>query len=128
MHEPSSATNTTKRHDAAISRANALAHALDTAFRIPGTPIRFGWDAVLGLVPVLGDSVGAVLGAYPILEGRRLGIRKRALSKMIWRLVLDWLLGLVPLLDLVLDVGYKANKRNAEHLARELELMSETDS
>lgn len=98
-----------------------LADLLDTKYRVPGTRIRFGLDAVLGLVPVLGDTATLVLGLYPVLEALRIGARKRIIAKMVGNLGIDWLVGLVPLLDVVLDVAFKANTRNLRLLEREME-------
>lgn len=105
----------------AVARAQRIAHLLDTAYTLPGTSIRFGWDAIAGLIPGVGDTLTLFVGLYPLIAGLRFGLPKRMLAKMVLRLALDWLIGLVPLVDLVFDVGYKANARNARDLARELE-------
>ena len=60
------------------------------------------------------------VGAYPIVAGLRHGVRLGLLAKMGLRLVLDWLIGLIPLVDVRFDVGYKANARNARDLAEAL--------
>ncbi len=99
----------------------AVADLLDTKYHVPGTPIRFGFDAIVGLVPVVGDSATLLIGLYPVLEAVRAGARKRTLAKMLANLGIDWLLGLVPLVDLVLDVAFKANTRNLRLLERDIE-------
>lgn len=105
---------------AARRRASKLADWLDTRYQLPGTPIRFGYDAILGLIPVIGDSATTIIGALILIEARRLGVRKPVLAKMIFNLVIDWLIGLIPLVDLLFDVAYKANLRNARLLEAEL--------
>ncbi|MEM0984120.1 MAG: DUF4112 domain-containing protein [Planctomycetota bacterium] len=105
---------------AAIARARRLASVLDTQFTIPGTPIRFGLDPILGLLPVAGDTITAIMGLYPIFEARRLGVRWPVILKMLLNLGLDWLVGLIPLVDLIFDVAFKANVRNLKLLEEEL--------
>ena len=87
---------------------------MDTALVIPGTNIRFGADALLGLVPGGGDLVGAAIGLAIVNEARRLGVPRAVMAKMILNIGLDTLLGCVPLLGDVFDVYFKANRRNAQ--------------
>ena len=103
-----------------LDRLHTLADLLDRQFRIPGTGIRFGLDSIVGLLPVVGDTATALVGAYPVVEGVRLGVRKRIVSRMLLNLGVDWLIGLVPVADLVLDVAFKANVRNVRLLESEL--------
>jgi len=110
-----------RRVDGAIARASRVADLLDRAFRLPGTSIRFGLDAIIGLVPVIGDSVTLGLGLYPVLEAVRLGVGPLVVARMLLNLGIDWLIGLVPLIDIVLDVAYKANVRNVHLLVEALE-------
>lgn len=105
---------------AALDRSRRLADLLDQRFRAPGTRIRFGLDAIVGLIPVIGDTATLLIGLYPVAEGVRWGVRKRTIARMLWNLLFDWLIGLIPLIDIVLDVAFKANLRNARLLEREL--------
>jgi hypothetical protein len=107
--------------DRAITRAERLADVLDRALQIPATNIRFGWDSIIGLVPVVGDTIAALIGLYPVIEAIRFNARITTILRMLLNLAIDWLLGLVPLLDIVLDVAYKANVHNARLLAAELD-------
>ncbi|MEO0715991.1 MAG: DUF4112 domain-containing protein, partial [Planctomycetota bacterium] len=66
----------------------------------------------LGIVPVVGDTATLLIGLYPVLEALRSRARKRTIARMLANLGIDWLLGLVPFLDLALDVAFKANTRN----------------
>ena len=93
-------------------RLSRLATTLDSAFVIPLTGIRFGLDAVLGLVPALGDLIGAGLSGYLILEARRLGAPPATLARMAGNVAVDTVFGSVPLVGSVFDIYYKANKRN----------------
>lgn len=93
-----------------------LARWMDTQFKVPGTQIRFGFDPILGLVPVVGDTVTALIGLYMIKEAKRLGAGTPVILKMVKNLAVDWVVGLVPGLDLILDTAVKAHTRNAELL------------
>ncbi len=113
-------TVTEEAIERSIARAERLADLLDRAYQVPGTNIRFGLDAIIGLIPVVGDTATAVAGLYPVMEGKRHNIRKRILARMLVNLGVDWLIGLIPLVDIVFDVAYKANVKNARLLAGEL--------
>ena len=93
-------------------RLDGIATALDSAFIVPGTGIRFGADALLGLIPGFGDVAGLVLSAYLVLEARRLGAPSDMLSRMVGNIVVDAAIGAVPVLGDAFDVFFKANKRN----------------
>ena len=102
-------------------RLDRLATTLDSAFVIPLTRIRFGADALLGLVPAAGDLVGAALSGYLILEARRLGAPPALLARMAGNVALDTVVGAVPVAGSVFDIFFKANRRNMailrEHLS-----------
>jgi hypothetical protein len=95
-----------------LARIEALAHLMDTALVIPGTRIRFGLDAVIGLVPGIGDLVSAVVSSYIVWEARRLGLPRWKIGRMMANVALDTAVGAVPFVGDVLDVFYKANRRN----------------
>ena len=98
--------------DARLDRMRAAARLLDSQFRIPGTNIRFGLDAVAGLVPGVGDFAGAVASAYFIYEAARLGAPGTVLARMVTNVGLEALVGAVPILGDLFDVAFKANNRN----------------
>jgi hypothetical protein len=108
---------------ARIERLDRLSRLLDTAIVIPGTGIRFGADSVIGLVPGIGDTITTALSAWIIYEAHRLGAPRHLILRMIANVAADGLLGAVPLAGDVLDVLFRANRRNMrllrEHLERE---------
>lgn len=112
---------------AARARVALLAHWLDAAIRIPGTRFRFGFDAIVGLVPMIGDLVGLLLSAWLIIDAVRLGAPGTLILRMLFNLSLDALVGLVPLLGDLFDATYKANLRNARLLERHLERHGEPE-
>jgi len=97
-----------------LKRARLLAKMLDTQFRVGR--VRFGLEGLLGLIPVAGDTVGAVLGLYPIYVARRHGLGNRVQAKMALNLAVEWAGGLTPVLGDLFDVAFKANVRNVKLL------------
>jgi hypothetical protein len=99
-----------------IERLDRLATLLDTAFVIPGTNIRFGADALIGLAPGIGDSVTTALAAYIVYEAHRLGVPRRVLIRMIGNVAIDGIVGAVPVYGDLFDVAFRANRRNVRIL------------
>lgn len=102
------------------ARVRALAKALDSAVRIPGTGISFGLDSIVGLVPGVGDLAGAAMSGYIVLASARMGVPASVVARMILNLGVDTLVGSVPLLGDIFDVGFRANIRNVALLDRHL--------
>jgi hypothetical protein len=107
-------------HDATLERLDRLAYWLDERFRLPGTNVRMGLDGLLGLVPGIGDTLGGLISAYILLEAWRLGIPNSVLMRMLANLGIDVVVGSVPVLGDVFDIGWKANRRNVNLLLRHL--------
>jgi uncharacterized protein DUF4112 len=99
-----------------IERLDRLATLLDTAFVLPGTNIRFGADAIIGLVPGIGDSVTTALAAWIVYEAHKLGVPRRVLIRMMGNVAIDGLVGSVPVLGDLFDVAFRANRRNVRIL------------
>lgn len=102
------------------ARVEALAWLLDSAIRLPGG-FRIGLDALIGLVPVVGDAAGALLSAYIVREAARLGAPPSLLLRMAFNVLLEGLVGAIPLLGDLFDAAWKANRRNAALLAAHLD-------
>jgi Domain of unknown function (DUF4112) len=105
-----------------LERLDWLANILDVAFVVPGTNIRFGVEAILRLVPGIGDAAASALSVYVLYEASRLGIPKTLLARMVVNVVIEGLAGAVPVAGDVFDVAWRANRRNVallrEYFAR----------
>jgi hypothetical protein len=103
-----------------LERLRSLSHLLDNAIGIPGTQMRVGLDPLLGLLPFAGDYLGAIFSAYIVFEAARMGLSKASLTRMVVNLLIDTLVGTVPILGDLFDVGWKANSKNIELLESHL--------
>lgn len=101
-----------------IDRLDRLARLLDDQYRIPGTTIRFGLDALLGLIPGLGDSAMSIVSLYIPLRARSVGAPWRLVFLMLLNILIDFLIGLIPVLGDIADIGWRANRRNVTLLRR----------
>jgi hypothetical protein len=101
-----------------LDRLHRVAWLLDDLVRIPGTSRRFGLDPLLGLLPGGGDIAGGALSAYIVVAAARLGAPSSVILRMGWNIVVDTVLGAVPLLGDLFDASWKANRRNVALLER----------
>jgi hypothetical protein len=108
----------TERFAAAEGRIGRVTHVLDELVSVPGTPIKIGLDPVIGVIPIAGDAVAALVGLWVILEASRFGIPRVVLGRMIANLVIDLGVGAIPLLGDVYDLLFRSNSRNLELFRR----------
>jgi hypothetical protein len=108
----------TRPPDETLDALRRWAVLLDSVFRVPGTRIRFGLDALIGLIPGLGDISTPAFAGLILLQGVRMRLPLVVQARMVLNAALDMLLGLVPLLGDVVDVAWKANLRNLALLER----------
>jgi hypothetical protein len=106
---------------AARRRIEALEHVLERSFVIPGINRPIGLDAIAGLVPVVGDVVTAVMGAYIVWEASNLGMPKWKLWRMAGNVAFDTALGAVPIAGDVFDFLFRSNTRNLKIVRRHLD-------
>jgi hypothetical protein len=100
----------------ARARLNHLAWLLDNSIRLPGTGFRIGLEALLGLVPVVGDAIGVVLSGYIVHEAARLGVPGGILFRMVLNVAIEGVLGSIPFAGDIFDAAWKANQRNVDLL------------
>ena len=91
-----------------------LAHYLDGLFRVPGTGWRFGLDALIGLVPNVGDTLTSFASFYILVAGVRYGVPKITLLRMAFNIGLDYLVGTIPIIGDAFDFVWKSNKQNMD--------------
>ncbi len=112
-----------------IERVRALARAMDAQFEIAG--IKFGWDSIIGLIPIAGDIGTAMVGLYPILIAKKHNLSKLTRWRMAANFAMDLAFGAVPLAGDVFDLAFKSNLKNlalleqaAEKARRKIETSS----
>lgn len=91
-----------------------LSRYLDGLFRIPGTGWRFGLDALIGLIPNVGDTLTSFASFYILIAGVRYGVPKITLLRMAFNIGLDYLVGTIPFIGDAFDFVWKANKQNMD--------------
>ena len=99
-----------------LERLRTIATVLDDAVRVPGTNIRFGLDALLGLMPGAGDAVTGAVAAYGIVLAARLGAPPVVIARMAMNVLIDVATGTIPVLGDIFDVGWKSNRKNVRLL------------
>jgi hypothetical protein len=98
---------------------------MDGLFRIPGTGWRFGLDAIVGLIPGVGDTVSTLTGFYILAAGVRYRVSKVTLLRMGLNIGVDYLFGAVPVIGDLFDAAWKSNQRNVELLRRRATVSAE---
>jgi len=109
-----------KRYDRMrqIARIDKLGTWLDARYRIPGTKIRFGGDALMGFIPGVGDTLSLLLASYIVKQAHSLDLPAAIKARMVWNVFVDWAIGLVPVVGDLLDIGYRGNLKNVELIQR----------
>ncbi len=97
-----------------IDQLELMAQLLDSAFTIPGTKINFGVDSLIGLIPVVGDTISLAISAFIMSHAKKINLPKHKVWHMRFNVFMDWLIGMIPLIGDIFDVGWKANKRNVK--------------
>jgi len=102
-------------------RIETLEILLERSFTIPGINRPVGLDAIVGLVPVVGDVIAAIMGGYLIWEARNLGMPKWKIWRMMGNLGVDTALGAIPLVGDAFDLLFRSNSRNLKIIKRHLD-------
>lgn len=102
-------------------RIEAMEKLLERAFVIPGTKQTIGLDVILDLVPGIGTTIAAAMGAYLAWEARNLGMSKTAIARMAGNVGFDWLLGMIPWVGAIPDFFFRSNSRNLRIIRKHLD-------
>jgi hypothetical protein len=109
------------RHDveaARLARLEGLAILMDAQFNIPFSPIPIGLDTLVGLIPGIGDTISMGVSGFIVAGAGRLDVPKSKLGVMCGNMLIDWAIGLVPIIGDLFDIGWRGNMRNVR-IARE---------
>jgi hypothetical protein len=107
-----------ERFTAAERRIGRVTHVLDELVSVPGTSIKVGLDPVIGVIPIAGDALAALVGVWVILEASRFGIPRVVLGRMVANLVVDLGIGAIPLIGDAYDLFFRSNSRNLDLFRR----------
>jgi len=97
-----------------LLRLKLLSERLDDSIKIPGTNQKIGIDAIVGIIPILGDFIGIIFSTYIMYSGIKMGVSSKIVKKMATNIAIDLIIGLIPIIGDVFDALWKANKRNVE--------------
>jgi hypothetical protein len=97
-------------------RLQFLAWLLDSSIPIPGTRLTVGLDAIVGLIPFIGDLIGVLASSIILVEANRLGVSRAVMTRMAFNVAVEGVVGIVPFFGDVFDAGWKANQRNVRLL------------
>jgi hypothetical protein len=102
-------------------RVELMEMMLERALILPGTTYRVGLDAIIGLIPILGDVIAAAMGAWIVWEARNLGMSRWQIARMSANVGMDTLIGAIPLVGDVFDLGFRSNSRNLKIIRKHLD-------
>ncbi|MXP37489.1 DUF4112 domain-containing protein [Erythromicrobium ramosum] len=103
------------------ARVVAMEKLLERSFVIPGVNMPVGLDALIGLVPVLGEIVTTAMGAYIIWEARNLGLSKWKLARMGANVLFDTAIGAIPLVGDAVDLVFRSNTKNLKIILKHID-------
>lgn len=106
--------------DEKLTRLRQLSENLDESFTIPGTNIKFGIDALIGLVPGGGDLIGGLFSLYILRTAIKMKMPKSAILSIMFNIILDTTIGIVPVVGDIFDIFWKSNKRNMRIIEKHL--------
>ena len=95
-----------------IEQLESMANWMDSRFKLPFIPIRIGMDSLIGLLPVIGDSMSFISTAYILGKAQRYHLPLHIKARIVWNGFIDWLIGSIPLIGDIFDIGWKANLKN----------------
>ncbi len=104
-----------------LANLKRLAYFLDDRFRVPFTRYRLGWDFVIGLIPVAGDVLTAVVSMHILVAARKYGVKGPVMWRMLANILIDVALGAIPVIGDLMDASWKSNAMNVKLLVKSIE-------
>ncbi|MCA1774401.1 MAG: DUF4112 domain-containing protein [Paracoccaceae bacterium] len=104
-----------------LERLERVAHRMDSLVRIPGTRFRIGLDGMLGIIPGIGDALAMAPAGYIIHQSYKMGAPRSLLARMAINTGVDTVIGTIPLVGDLFDIGNKSNNKNVALLRKHLE-------
>lgn len=99
-------------HQKTLNRLDTFSYYTDSNIRVPFTRFRFGLSPLIGLLPVIGDFAGLILSLYVLYEARKIGASRTVQRKIIRNMMIEFIVGMIPVFGDAFDAVYKANTRN----------------
>ena len=121
MHESSAKMDQSPDSCPIARDLERLARWMDSVFRIPGLGLRFGLDAILGLIPGAGDFATSLVSIYIFTAANRYGVPRITVLRMALNIVIDLIVGAIPFVGDAFDLYWKSNQRNVELLRRHVD-------
>ncbi|WP_299614463.1 DUF4112 domain-containing protein [uncultured Tateyamaria sp.] len=109
-------------HTDQLEHLDRIARTMDRAVRLPVVGVRVGWDSILGLIPGIGDALTLGPAGYIVWKAHRMGTPGALKVRMLGNIGIDALIGSIPLVGDLFDIGWKANTRNVALLQRHFEV------
>ena len=103
-----------ERNEEKLLRLKLLSERLDDLIKIPGTNRKIGIDAIVGVIPILGDFIGVIFSTYIMYSGIKMGVSSKIVIKMATNIAIEFIIGSIPIIGDIFDALWKANKRNVE--------------
>lgn len=107
------------RQAADLQKVRRLAWWLDAAVPLPGG-FRIGLDGLIGLIPGVGDAAGAAASSYILVQARKMGVPPIVMARMVGNVLLEMIIGVIPLIGDLFDITFRANLRNVDLMQRSI--------
>lgn len=120
MDHREAVAQSSQAREAELERLRRVARLLDSSVTVPGTDFKVGVDSLIGLVPGVGDWVGAAISLSLVHRARKLGVKKRTLGKMLGAVGLEATVGAIPVVGDLFDMAFRANQRIVRMIERDL--------
>jgi hypothetical protein len=121
MPKPTPSTSRSKRStETELAQLRQLSHLWDQAIGIPGTKWRIGLESIIGLLPIGGDWIGLVMSSYILFHAVKFNLPRSIMLRMVINILIDAIVGAVPILGDLFDTTWKANTKNVNLLEAHL--------